>query len=649
MEIINDIIHEKFRAELPKQCLECFGQVSHDDLGIYYWAAKEYYSGKGIIVDAGALVGSTSMAFGYGLKDNKKKFQTDSSLIYVYDKFCDEADGYSAIAIRAAYNEQKTDDVIYDFEYHYRENTKSIAEFLSVHKGDITQIGYLSDKLLEILSIDVAKSPALMHYIALEFYPKLIPGHSLVLHQDYLFPYQPWLHVAQYMLEEYFERIYDSPTASTSVFRLIKPITKKEILSIFGSDSDKYYSINNLKYIQKSCEDSHWPFGKLSTQGALIYFLYEQGKIKCARDKAKELFANCDWGFISLYHRNNVVGDVLQRLFFNILGLDVLEMFQYKPTDDKNMVTSFTSLQNSRRRKIIPYIYCDLKGLEIGPAMHPTLDKNEFHISFLDYVSREAQREYCATDDDFQRVPETDIFVTSDRYTEFVLERYDYIIANHVIEHVSDVIGWLRELEEMLVDGGILFLTIPDKNFSFDRYRQNITFHHLVSDYFHGSGNSDKEHMLDVYINYDSSYVGKQFNPVEKIDMQCLYNCFTKEPFIGLHRHVFTGATFMQKILKPILVSGFCKLSVEKYYPVENFGEFYVILRKDSTKTFLQNEEFIENQADNQRKPFEDKTTEPQKHTMLRVELNAVYNSKSWKLTAPLRRLAALFRASRKT
>ena len=202
MEIINDNILKGIQECFPKPCFECFGQVSFDDRALYYWTAKEYFTGAGTIVDAGALVGSTSMCFGYGINDNEKDFLKADVRIHVYDLFSDDNDGYSADSIRNAYYEQKTDIELYDFEHHFRRNTQSIEEYLEIHKGDITKIGYTSDKPIEILSIDVAKTPALMHYVATEFYPKLIPGHSLVLHQDFLFPYQPWLHVAQYMLEE---------------------------------------------------------------------------------------------------------------------------------------------------------------------------------------------------------------------------------------------------------------------------------------------------------------------------------------------------------------------------------------------------------------------------------------------------------------
>lgn len=231
--------------------------------------------------------------------------------------------------------------------------------------------------------------------------------------------------------------------------------------------------------------------------------------------------------------------------------------------------------------------------LEIGAQAQPTLSKDEYNISFLDYVTREEQRQYCQSSDDFERVPETDILVKNDKYTSFTTDTYDLIIANHVIEHVSCVITWLRELESMLNENGLLFLTIPDKKFSFDKYRQDTTFPHLVSDFFQGGMTSDREHMLDIFINYDMTYVGKSFDPVSRMDIQKLKENFDREPFIGLHRHVFQGETFLNRIIKPILISQFLNMSIVNYFPTGDCGEFSVILRKDNEKTSLTNEEFI--------------------------------------------------------
>lgn len=50
-------------------------------------------------------------------------------------------------------------------------------------------------------------------------------------------------------------------------------------------------------------------------------------------------------------------------------------------------------------------------------------------------------------------------------------ECYDYIVASHVIEHVPDMLGFLKECDVLLKPKGVLFLAVPDKRRCFDVFR----------------------------------------------------------------------------------------------------------------------------------------------------------------------------------
>ncbi|WOJ89516.1 methyltransferase domain-containing protein [Methylocapsa polymorpha] len=49
---------------------------------------------------------------------------------------------------------------------------------------------------------------------------------------------------------------------------------------------------------------------------------------------------------------------------------------------------------------------------------------------------------------------------------------FDYVVASHVIEHVPDLVGWLKDILAVLKDGGTLALWIPDKRFTWDLFRR---------------------------------------------------------------------------------------------------------------------------------------------------------------------------------
>ena len=48
---------------------------------------------------------------------------------------------------------------------------------------------------------------------------------------------------------------------------------------------------------------------------------------------------------------------------------------------------------------------------------------------------------------------------------------YDFFIASHVIEHFPDLLGFLRNVENLLRVGGVLSLVIPDKRYCFDFFK----------------------------------------------------------------------------------------------------------------------------------------------------------------------------------
>ena len=69
---------------------------------------------------------------------------------------------------------------------------------------------------------------------------------------------------------------------------------------------------------------------------------------------------------------------------------------------------------------------------------------------------------------DISKIVLVDAIWGSQTLLEAVGRRVDYVIASHVAEHVPDLVGWLREIREVLRPGGTLRLIVPDKRFTFD-------------------------------------------------------------------------------------------------------------------------------------------------------------------------------------
>jgi SAM-dependent methyltransferase len=116
------------------------------------------------------------------------------------------------------------------------------------------------------------------------------------------------------------------------------------------------------------------------------------------------------------------------------------------------------------------------RGLEIGAlnAPYPFLPGTE--VVYSDVLSREQ----VAAMYPGSRLP--DIQSDSESFPTIASDSLDFIVANHVLEHVTSPIDALAEWRRMLREGGVLMLALPDKRFTFDAPRSRTTLAHLIAD-----------------------------------------------------------------------------------------------------------------------------------------------------------------------
>jgi SAM-dependent methyltransferase len=73
----------------------------------------------------------------------------------------------------------------------------------------------------------------------------------------------------------------------------------------------------------------------------------------------------------------------------------------------------------------------------------------------------------------------------------------DFVIANHVLEHVEDPLKALKSIGRVLRPGGIAYLALPDKRFTFDKERQITPLAHLIDDHLKGPAHSLTDHYVE--------------------------------------------------------------------------------------------------------------------------------------------------------
>ncbi len=261
--------------------------LSQQDKLLYYYLAKNYYTGEGNIIDGCAFVGGTTICFSTGLMGNKN-YTKDKKLI-VYDLFRDSLDGFNSKYLQQRFSQEDFilgQDYI-DFEKIFLKNIKFYEKYINivVNKGNFLDYKtYNYQNPIEILSIDIAKNKDLMLHACHTFFPRLIAGKSLVILQDWITVPLPFIHIAMNLLNEYFDGYYECPNGSSKVFKCKKEITPEVINNVIGNKIEDYYNIiSNAKYIAMAIDDAVSIHNKATLEGALAMFYLHMGKKETAK------------------------------------------------------------------------------------------------------------------------------------------------------------------------------------------------------------------------------------------------------------------------------------------------------------------------------------------------------------------------------
>ena len=203
------------------------GMLGHYEASLLYHLARDHYRGHGDIVDAGAFLGASSWCFTRGVAENAL-IRNKVGRIHAYDLFQVWSEPGGTDAGMAAWLKRHYGIELAHYESTigiYAANLGALAGHVRIHQGDILKERW-SGRPIEFLFVDICKIKPIWLHLIRSFFPSLIPGISLVVHQDWHHPWLPYLHVGQEALAAYFELLV--PKANdTAVFRLIDRIPER--------------------------------------------------------------------------------------------------------------------------------------------------------------------------------------------------------------------------------------------------------------------------------------------------------------------------------------------------------------------------------------------------------------------------------------
>jgi len=230
------------------------------------------------------------------------------------------------------------------------------------------------------------------------------------------------------------------------------------------------------------------------------------------------------------------------------------------------------------------------KGLEIGPSFSPLAAKKDgFNVKILDHATAEELAEKYKTHGvDISKIERVDFVWRGERFKKLVKEeKFDWILASHVIEHTTDLIGFLQDCEAILQKNGELRLAIPDKNYCFDHDRECTSLGRVIDIFEIGPKIQTIGSAADYYLQvckkngmiaWDKGTHGVITKVHTLEEAKKAIHETKKGKYIDIHNWVFEPHSFT-KIFENISLLNYTSLKIMKIIPTVGH-EFFVFLKK---------------------------------------------------------------------
>lgn len=341
--------------------------------------------------------------------------------------------------------------------------------------------------------------------------------------------------------------------------------------------------------------------------------------------------------------------------------------------------------------------------LELGPLNRCLLDRNTYkNYFFADIRSTEdikklySGNEYLEKTDlkvDIDSILKID-FVIKNSYKESFkdIPKFDYIIVSHVLEHIPNLLFFFEDIQHILKPGGEIIILYPDRRFCFDSQRQDSSFSDIYDAYVNKGKNVERR-VLDFFTNvlnennpkrfWDTKYKisSNKINRDYKQNLEIYKQVSAGKKQGDVHYWPFSDYAFV-KFLFDCNKYGFLPFSVNKFIPTQiNTQEFLVILKYRSKSSddeyYMYMQEAVDSFQTKHQKGLEidnklleevikgkDEIISDQTEIIKNLEsnlkeifslfkqqeiaLSKIENSKSWKITKPLRFLVTNFERIKK-
>jgi hypothetical protein len=234
--------------------------------------------------------------------------------------------------------------------------------------------------------------------------------------------------------------------------------------------------------------------------------------------------------------------------------------------------------------------------LEIGPYIGPAFRRPQHNVLYLDVFSTdELKKKAVETGKNPDSIPEIDFVWSGEKYADIIKTKFQSIFSAHNIEHQPDLITHLRELTEILLPDGLIYLAVPDRRYCFDHFLPDTNFSEVFGAYIekrkrHYASNVIEHRLLTTHNDTARHWKGDHGDrPLYQTTTPNFFSRLTSivshmnenpEAYFDTHAWQFTPSSF-RSIIEIITDGAFAPLKIERIYPtIFNSNEFYAVLRR---------------------------------------------------------------------
>lgn len=273
-------------------------------------------------------------------------------------------------------------------------------------------------------------------------------------------------------------------------------------------------------------------------------------------------------------------------------------------------------------------------GIEIGALDTPLVVPAGVNVCYVDRVPTEKLHEQYAELADAVFVP---VSIVGDAQDLAALAdaSVDFVIANHLVEHLENPIAGLREMLRVIRTGGVLYLALPDPRVTFDVDRQLTSVEHVVDEFRNGTAHTRERH-FEEWVETAEKHVAWMQKAGVKSGPERVRELLDLD--YSIHFHVWRPDTFLELIVAATHEAGL-EMELLEFIPRQGGDDEYifVFLKGIAPADFDVPPIASEPEAEELRGEMVALRAELERLRGAADQLAAVTASRSWRLTEPLR------------